>query len=302
MQSFDWEDFRHFAALARTLHLGKAAQQLESSEATVMRRVRHLEKALGTTLFVRRRDGHRLTPMGEALTPVAYKTEDMIASIPANLRGQDLAARGRVRIATTEVVANWILLPHLSQFLERRPEIMIEIDASPNAIDLTEDHETIALRFSRTQASNFITKKIGTLSFAFYGSPQLLAKGDNQNFDSSLPYLGWIGSFAEIQLADWLRKAFDNRPAVASFTSLHAHIEVSRRGLGVTCLPVFIGHQLADLTPMTHVKMSPLTLDAWLVVPAQSRRVARIKAAAQFIEDAFSAVDTYSLLKMQLDE
>ncbi len=295
MRPFDWEDFRHFAALARTLNLGKAAQQLGSSEATVMRRVRHLEKALGTTLFVRRRDGHRLTPMGEALTPVAYKTEDMIASIPANLSGQDLAARGRVRIATTEVAANWILIPHLAHFLERRPEITIELDASPNAVDLTEDHETIALRFTRTQASNFITKKIGTLSFAFYCSPQLLQNSDHRNFNSLLPYLGWIGSFAEIQLADWLRTAFDHRPTVAAFTSLHAHIEAARRGLGVTCLPVFIGNQLADLTPITPVKMLPLTLDAWLVVPTQSRRVARIKAAAQFVEDAFSAVDNCSL-------
>lgn len=63
----DWDDFKHFLAVARAGSLTGAARTLKSSPPTVGRRVTALEKKLGTRLFARRQSGYALTEGGELI-------------------------------------------------------------------------------------------------------------------------------------------------------------------------------------------------------------------------------------------
>jgi DNA-binding transcriptional LysR family regulator len=291
MRDFGWDDFRHFAALAQTLHLGDAAARLKTSQVTVMRRVRALERALGVTLFVRRRDGHRLTPAGAKLLGLAQDAEQVLGEVAVSVAGEDASPLGHVRIATTEVGANWILLPRIGQFRAAHPEIRLEIDASPQALDLLEDSETIALRFHRPQTGNYLIRRLGTMTHGIYATRELLRncgieRGDD--WSKALPHIGWGGPFAEIGLARWLRTAFAGTPPCLTLTTLQGQIDAGRKGHGAIGLPEFIGRRFRDLIKLEGAP--DFTLDAWLVIPDQVRRVARIKAAASFVTDAAHAV------------
>jgi molybdate transport repressor ModE-like protein len=54
----DWEDVRHFAALARHGSLSAAARALGVNHATVARRLAGLERTLGARLVERRPTGY----------------------------------------------------------------------------------------------------------------------------------------------------------------------------------------------------------------------------------------------------
>ena len=291
MRNFDWEDFRHFTALARTLNLGAAAARLRTSQVTVMRRVKALERSLGTTLFVRRRDGHRLSPAGTRLFALAQDAEQVLGDVGRAVGDDDASPLGHVRIATTEVGANWILLPRLAQFRAQHPDIRLEIDASPQALDLLQDTETIALRFRRPEAGSYVVKRVGSLPHALYATKHLLkasAKSPASNVLQDLPYIGWAGPFAEIGLARWLRKICDGRLPIVALTTMQGHVDLGRAGVGVVCLPDFIAQQFHELVRLDGA--GEYVLEAWLVVPAQIRQVARIKAAAGFVGSAAKAV------------
>src|SRR5215207_8893919 len=62
---FDWNDLRHFLAVARTGSMNAAARSLGVDSSTVQRRVAALEKAIGRTLVERRPDGYALTAQGQ---------------------------------------------------------------------------------------------------------------------------------------------------------------------------------------------------------------------------------------------
>lgn len=288
MKSFNWEDFRHFAALARTLNLGQAAASLNTSAVTVMRRVKALEAALDVALFVRRRDGHRLTPDGTKLLALAGEAEHVFETVSAAIGTTNATDHGHVRIATTEVGANWLLLPHVAAFREQHPGITLEVDASPRALDLLEDTETLALRFARPRAGPHVIKRLGIVPFGLYASPEWLRnrtpKGTALSVDE-LPYIGWAGPFAQISLARWLRSTFAGRSPALAVTTLQGHVLAAQSGIGVTALPAFIGRQLPDLIRIP-VEQGELSLEAWLVVPAQTSKIARIRIATRFIEGA----------------
>ena len=63
----DWNDLRHFLAVARTGSTLAAGKALGVSQTTAARRVAALESGLGLALFERRPAGYRLTPAGESL-------------------------------------------------------------------------------------------------------------------------------------------------------------------------------------------------------------------------------------------
>jgi DNA-binding transcriptional LysR family regulator len=72
---FDWDDLRHFLAVARHGSTIQAAKALGINQSTVQRRIAVLEHQLGQRLFERRPEGYRLTRLGEELLPIAERVE-----------------------------------------------------------------------------------------------------------------------------------------------------------------------------------------------------------------------------------
>src|ERR1700759_1027752 len=98
----DWDDYKHFLAVARTGSLTAAAQALKSSPATVGRRVAALEKKLATRLFHRRQSGYSLTEAGELIRVRAEGMEDAAIAAEREALGRDLRATGKVRVTASD--------------------------------------------------------------------------------------------------------------------------------------------------------------------------------------------------------
>src|SRR6187402_2158517 len=66
-EEMDWDDVRVFAAVARQRSLSVGARAAAVDRSTAGRRIAALERALGARLFLRTRDGLRLSAAGERL-------------------------------------------------------------------------------------------------------------------------------------------------------------------------------------------------------------------------------------------
>jgi DNA-binding transcriptional LysR family regulator len=85
----EWDDFKHFLAVARLGSLSEAARELKTSPATVGRRVAALEERLSTRLFDRKQTGYALTEGGEAIRSKAEDIEEAILSVEREAFGRD---------------------------------------------------------------------------------------------------------------------------------------------------------------------------------------------------------------------
>ena len=271
----DWDDVRHFVALADAGGLEKAAETLSVSHVTVMRRVRALEASLGVDLFVRRRDGHRLTATGAELLRNARDGGAMIAKA-LQRAASSTADPNRVRITTTEIVANWILVPHLSL---AGPLPRLEIDASPSERRLLDEEATIAIRFRRPAGGPFRIQKLAEIEFALYAA---VDRGDARD----LGYIGWTGDFKEIGLSRWLRRCFADTEPALGLTTIEGHRGCAVAGLGIAALPRFIAdddHRLKRIGD----DAEPLLLTAWLTLPEALASKRDVRTVVRMIGEAF---------------
>ena len=119
----EWDDLKHFLAVARTGSLTQAGLTLRVSVATVSRHIGALERRLGARLFDRKHNGYELTESGVAVRSKAEQIEQAVLSVEREVLGRDRKVSGRVRITTGDDIAALVVAPKLAEFSARHPAI-----------------------------------------------------------------------------------------------------------------------------------------------------------------------------------
>lgn len=135
-----------FRAVAKAQNLRAAAETLHLTHSAVSQQIRGLEEQLGFALFDRRGRRVVLNAAGQALL---RSVEPALAQIDDGVQAAAAAASGaaqRLRVSMLPSFANRWLLPRMGRWRERHPELALEIDATPQLVDLQREGFHAALR------------------------------------------------------------------------------------------------------------------------------------------------------------
>ena len=150
---------RAFEAAARNLSFAKAAEELHVTPAAISYQIRSLENTLKVKLFRRLNRAIVLTEAGALMYPgVKNSFEGLRRAVD---RIEDSARTDNVVIATISphMAAKW-LVPRLTLFIERHPEIDLRIAASNTTVDLTTDKADIAIRYILGNNDGLVAEKL----------------------------------------------------------------------------------------------------------------------------------------------
>jgi DNA-binding transcriptional LysR family regulator len=242
MQRMEWDDVRIFLAVARARGLAGGARAVGLDRSTASRRVASLEAALGARLFLRTREGLRLSVAGAALVERAERMAAEAKAIEAAAASTSDAVRGRVRLATTESLATMLVRGGLLELASRHPALEIELLAENRVVDLARGEADLALRVARVQEPSLRVKRVARLPFALFASETYLTRRrDRPRSERDLAGHDAItlgGTLASLPEAKWL--------------AAHPEARVVLRTTGVTALlaAVIDGHGVAVISGM----------------------------------------------------
>ncbi|WP_110666011.1 LysR family transcriptional regulator [Salinicola halophilus] len=286
----NWDDTRDFLAVARRGTLSGAAGDLETSIATLSRRIERLERSLKLTLFVRHQTGYRLTREGIDLVE---KAEVLERAALALIDEADRHARveGRVRLATAENFATALLLPELPVLRTRYPSLELELVTDIATTNLHRRDADLALRVVRPERGNVTLRRVGTLGYGVYASPAYMAQRETARQpgvsvsaeaarEGAEWFIGWDESYAHLPASRWLSQRQGGGSLALTTTSLSAQVSAAKAGLGLAVLP----HFLARESGLVCREDAP-TLDQpiYLVIHADLVSAPRIRAVADFL-------------------
>ncbi|HWE75850.1 MAG TPA: LysR family transcriptional regulator [Stellaceae bacterium] len=127
---------RDFIAVIESGSLGDAARRLKTSQPTLTRNMKLLEKAIGGAVFDRTPHGMRPTALGRALERRARLIIGEVGSAQRELDDLVAARRGRVVIGSGPLFATSILPRAIARFQARYPNVDVMIIQSQMRLTL----------------------------------------------------------------------------------------------------------------------------------------------------------------------
>lgn len=158
------DSYRVFYFVAQYRSFTKAAELLYSNQPNVTRTIKHLEQALGCSLFVRSSRKVQLTPEGEKLfAHIAPAMEQIRAGEDSVLLESSLKG-GSISIGASEIALDHVLLPVLKEFRRLYPQVRLQIynSTTPQALSALRDR-TVDLALVTTPLESFDSLNCQTL-------------------------------------------------------------------------------------------------------------------------------------------
>jgi DNA-binding transcriptional LysR family regulator len=283
---FDWNDLRHFLAVARAGTTLGAAKRLGVNQTTVARRLDALEAAGGVKLFERDRAGATLTEAGADLLAHAEAMEQAALAVEHRLAAQRRGMAGVVRLTTSEALATIGVVPGLAEFRRLYPDIQIDLVLTDAFLDIEKGEADIALRASYgLETSNLVARKVADDFWGVYCSRAYAeAHGLPTTVEALAGHTVVDGEGAAENLPPirWLREATGGATAALRCSTVHNMLNGAAAGLGLVALPSGLGDRRPDL-----VYCQPVTVEGqasfWVLTRQDLKQVPRIRAFIDFI-------------------
>lgn len=280
----NWNDLRHFIALANGGSLSAAARLLKTEHTTVSRRVAVLEADLGVRLFERNARRYRLTPEGEKIVGLAARLEEQALNIQRIATGRQTGVSGTVRISAPPAFASQFLAKRLDLLLASSPELEIEVIGENDLISLARGEAEIAIRMRRPEENAIVTRKAGEVAFGLYASRDYLTKRPKERWR----FIGYDKTLDSAPQDQWLKTLAAGTSLQFRTNDLVTLMEATAGGLGVAVLPCFMADWDDRLEPAPMAGVPP-SRSIWLLVHSDLSRSPRIRYVLDYLAQSIAA-------------
>ncbi|MDI1238066.1 MAG: LysR family transcriptional regulator [Polaromonas sp.] len=283
---FDWDDLKHFLAVARHGSTTAAGRALNTDQSTVQRRITRLEQRIGQPLVERHPSGYRLTAYGQQLLPHAQLVEQHMLALQNVVQSSARELNGVIRLTCPEPIVSRItgsgLLERLSA---RHPGLRVEFVMSDHYVDLGKGEADVAFRSGDTVDNALIGRKIADSLWAVYGGREYLARHGSPQRLEDLAQHAWIGfdaSMAKHRATQWLHDVAPHARVVATSGSVLGAVHSVKANVGLGALPKALGDAEPDLVRVLG-PIPELTRSWRMLTTRQLRRTPRVQAFFAFM-------------------
>lgn len=287
--------FRIFARVVESGGFTRAADSLRLPRSTVSMAVQDLEGRLGTRLLHRTTRRVTATADGAAFYDRCLRLIQEVEEAESLFRQSGARPRGLLRVNVPGRIGRRLLAPALPQFLDRYPDLDLDLGVTDRPIDLVGEGVDAAIRVGDLPDSGLIARPLGQLALVTCASPAYLARygvpegpgdlPDHLAVNYASPLSGRIAAFD-----GGAAGAFTLKSRV-TVNNAEAYIACCLAGLGLIQVPAFDvrdhlrrGELVAVLGEYRAAPM-PITL----LYPHRHHLSPRLRVFAAWVEDLFRA-------------
>ena len=283
----DWDRLRIFHIVADAGSFSHASDDLNTSQSAISRQISNLEYEIGIPLFHRHPRGLILTEQGELLYKRTRTIINIIKEAEFELTDSRERPSGDLSVTTTVGLgANW-LSPRLGDFTSQYPEINLELRLTDAELDIGMREADIAIRFHKPHKLDLIQRRLFTVHFHLFASPEYLEENGTPNKIGDLKSHKIItyGKAPEyLKEINWLEnitKEYKIKPIVR-IANINALLRAASAGIGIVMLPDYLVSDNDNLIRIVFNEKLP-EIDTYLTYAEERKNSKRIAVFREFI-------------------
>ena len=283
----DWDRLRIFHIVADAGSFSHASEDLNTSQSAISRQISNLEYEIGIPLFHRHPRGLILTEQGELLYQRTRTIVNIVKEAEFALIDSKDRPSGDLSVTTTVgLVENW-LSPRLGDFTAQYPEINLELRLTDAELDIGMREADIAIRFHKPQQLDLIQRKLFTVHFHLFASPEYLEEnGTPSNVkDLKTHKIITYGKAPEyLKEINWLEnitQEYKIKPIVR-IANINALLRAASAGIGIVLLPDYLVSDDDNLIQIVFNEKLP-EIDTYLTYAEERKNSKRIAVFREFI-------------------
>ena len=284
-----------FSAAARAMNLTPSA---------VSKQIGRLEDRLGARLLNRTTRSLSLTPEGRNFYDRCTRILADIDDAEAEVTQAHDSPRGVLRISCGVAFGRHQVSPLVPEFLERYPDVQVEMTLTDSVVDLVEQGIDLAVRFGELRDSSLIARFLARSKRAICASPEYLERHgipqtpqelDQHNclFFSNLPHLNeWIFKMPDGEYAYQPNGNF----CANNGETIH---EMALQGLGIARLAEFlVSPDVRDgkLERILTDYYRDITVPIHALYPTRRHLSPKLRAFLDFLVEKFSPIPPWDAI------
>ena len=288
----DWDKLKIFHAVAQAGSFTETSGTLNLSQSAISRQIQSLELTLKTSLFERHARGLSLTEDGEVLFKTANEVIIHLKAVETSLMEKKDKPSGKLIVTTVVVFGSIWLTPRIKEFMDKYPEMEVEVIVTDKELDLSTREADVAIWMRQPTQLSYIQKKLIDINYHIYGSPKYLEENGYPNTVKDLDKHKFIvygkGTPSPLSQTDWIlkvgKKDSTKRKSVMRVNNIYSLLLAVESGVGLAALPYYMVQEKSTLVKVLPNIEGP-KYEAHFVYPQSLKNVARIKSFRDFIFD-----------------
>ena len=278
---------RPFEAAARLESFTRAADELHLTHGAVSHQVRALEEHLGTPLFARHGKRVTLTAAGRTFAERLRTSLEEIARAADAVRTRNV---NRLSVSVLPSFASRWLMPRLIRFMEKHPNVEVNVNASTNLVNFAADDVDLAIRFGKGPWPEYFCERFLEDEYFAVTSPKLAARLKLKSPEDLLKPGVRIMREDRDYWCEYFEAAgvpFENRVRGPLFNDSTYSLQAAARGEGIALARRSI--VLEDLQRGELKRLFPLSVRSleryWFVCPKGSEDAPSVKAFREWVKE-----------------
>lgn len=295
--NLDWEKLRLFELVAEAGSFTEAARRLHMSQPALSRQIGALEDQIGAKLFHRHARGLAMTHEGEQLRAATHDMQDRLERAAEAIDASRDRPTGEIRLTTTVSFGSTWLARQLGDFLDKFPDINVQLMLADHDVDLAKREADVAIRFHLPFQAELIQKPLLPIRHFLCASPDYLAR---HGVPRSIAELGHHRLIAYGDAApDFLKginwalelghEGAPRRPAL-TINNSHGVLMAVEAGAGLAALPSYLIRFSGKVRVVLPGIEGPV-FRTFFTYPVELRRSLRVAALRDFLTERMTAAN-----------
>lgn len=293
--------FDSMVTFVRVVELGsftRAADSLDLPKTTVSAQVAALERRLGLRLLNRTTRHVAPTDEGTAYYGHAVSLLAMMDEAEAEITASKVKPKGRLRIDMPPAIGHRIVIPALGSFVERYPDVILEVGCTDRPVDLIAEGIDCVIRGSEVHDERLVARKLGAFDIATVAAPSYLARygapATPKDMEEHL-----VCRFFSSKTRRYFEFNFSRNGVridvkgryVAAYNDIESALAGCLAGLGIVQLPLYILDEHIAAGRLVPILQDYTTerVPVNLLYPQNRMLSSKVKAFASWTKELFAA-------------